>query len=333
MLYVIPIESYNRRYSGLWNQWFPIRLRELGVPHVFVWPPPELSVPELGNADVLDVFATHRVKSSQLDHLVRLLSERKIRDGDVLLFHTLWFSGLDSLLYIRKAAGIDFRITGVLHAGAYDPWDFRTRLHMDDWARPVEKGWFLGVDRIFVASNFHKKLIISYVGIPSEKIFVTRLPFYSAEVAAATSAVKKEPKIAYPHRLVPEKTPETIDVLLREFGKESVVVTRQLTRTRQEYYDLLATCAVTVSNSRQETFGYSMLEAAALGSTPVVPRRLCYPEMYPEEFLFNDEDDMINKVAKFIEKPMDPRPHLLDLFRECEKSIDRMVDLALNRSQ
>lgn len=53
---------------------------------------------------------------------------------------------------------------------------------------------------------------------------------------------------------------------------------------RAEYEDLLLSSDVVVSTARQEFFGISIVEAVAAGARPVLPRRLSYPWIIPEEF-------------------------------------------------
>ena len=57
--------------------------------------------------------------------------------------------------------------------------------------------------------------------------------------------------------------------------------------SREEYLGWLDRGALTVSTARHEFFGISLLEAAAHGVTPLLPRRLAYPELLPPE-LFPD---------------------------------------------
>ena len=58
---------------------------------------------------------------------------------------------------------------------------------------------------------------------------------------------------------------------------------------RREYLDLLARAQLVVSTAVHEFFGLSVLEAVQLGARPLVPDRLCYPELYPAEFRYGDE--------------------------------------------
>ncbi len=57
---------------------------------------------------------------------------------------------------------------------------------------------------------------------------------------------------------------------------------------RETYCRLLNTGHVVVSTAHHEFFGLSMLEAAALGCTPVAPRALAYPETLGESAHFHD---------------------------------------------
>lgn len=53
--------------------------------------------------------------------------------------------------------------------------------------------------------------------------------------------------------------------------------------SRAAYHRLLARCDLAVSTAIHEFFGISMLEATWFGARPVVPDRLSYPEIFPDD--------------------------------------------------
>lgn len=327
MLYLIPIESYDNRYSKQWNQWFPRYLKSTRIPHQVVWG--KTKVTELNQKEVLDIYGTHLYKFNQLSQLVTFLKKGDIKANDVLFFHTLWFTGVDSLQYIRQSLGIEFKIVGILHAGSYDPWDFRTRLGMKPWALHLERAWLTFIDRIFVASEFHRKLLLEQIDLNPDKVMVTRLPLKVSEIQESRQRVSKENIVAFPHRLVPEKDPGLVDRLCQRMPDVKIIRTRDVCESKKDFYDLLARCKICVSNAYQETFGYAMLESVALGCVPLVPERLCYPEMYPSEFCFHDEEHLVTKIKYFLENWSDPRPKMSTLLNECDQAVETMINLAL----
>ena len=93
----------------------------------------------------------------------------------------------------------------------------------------------------------------------------------------------KENLIVFPHRLDGEKHPEVFDELARNLKKELpgwwFVKTKDVCKTKEDYYSLLGRAKIAVSCATQETFGYAMLEAAANGCYPITPDALSYAEM------------------------------------------------------
>ena len=73
---------------------------------------------------------------------------------------------------------------------------------------------------------------------------------------------------------------------------------------REEYEKWLKRGAVVISTAMQENFGISVIEAIIMGCVPLLPDRLSYPEILPEEFhehfLYKNRHDLIEKLSKII---------------------------------
>src|SRR6056297_235646 len=69
-------------------------------------------------------------------------------------------------------------------------------------------------------------------------------------------------------------------------------------KSRSEYTHLLQRADIVVSTAHQENFGLSIAEAAATGCYPLLPKRLSYPEIIPQEyhpFCLYDNDTELEK--------------------------------------
>jgi glycosyltransferase involved in cell wall biosynthesis len=66
-----------------------------------------------------------------------------------------------------------------------------------------------------------------------------------------------------------------------------------------EYAELLKKGDIVISTSRHEFFGISVLEAVRAGCLPLLPRRLSYPELFPEKYLY-DEGMLEEKLTEMI---------------------------------
>jgi len=73
---------------------------------------------------------------------------------------------------------------------------------------------------------------------------------------------------------------------------------------REEYEKWLKRGAIVISSAIQENFGISVIEAMLMGCVPLLPDRLSYPEILPEEFhehfLYKSRQDLIKKLSLII---------------------------------
>lgn len=297
----VPIESLKDRYSENWNQHFPQALASLeGVRSVYtVYPKTELS-DTVVQGQFLNVLDTNLFKSKQIAEIVELFKQGRIGNSTVFFFHDLWFQGIESLFYIRDALGINFKIAGMLHAGTWDYHDFLSHKQMGRWARKIEESWLNEIDLPIVSTHFHRSLIEGRRG-PIKNLKVIPFPLWHLESLSPFKT--KENIVVFPHRLADEKNPALFDelakVLQNKLPDWKFIKTKDVCKTKEEYFALLERSRVAVSLATQETWGIAQLEATAAGCVPVVPDALSYSELYPSYLRYQTLTDAFNVPYHF----------------------------------
>jgi hypothetical protein len=300
VLFNIPLENIEERYSAQWNEYFPKEFESLGV---------EFRTVEgcntsgkIRKGQFLDVTDTLKFKAAQLQALIELIERGEVKDEDVLFFHDLWFPGLEALFYARDLLDIHFGITGILHAGTYTPHDYLTQKGCRRWGQGIERSWFNEADLIFSATHYHADLIERVQTMPRGKVVVTGLPL-CMPLHVDWSYEEKENIVLFPHRLTPERRPEAFDKLAEEFERRffwSFVKSKECYTTKEEYYRLLAKSKVVMSFSIQETWGIAIQEAVLLGCVPILPNRCSYAELFPREFLYSSDEEARERLEQVL---------------------------------
>ena len=73
-----------------------------------------------------------------------------------------------------------------------------------------------------------------------------------------------------------------------------------------EYKKLVAICDILPVTSKHEFFGISVLEAASAGVIPILPERLSYPEIFPQDKftgLFYEDGKLFDFIENFAKNP------------------------------
>lgn len=301
----VPIELLKERYSHQWYHWFNKEFTKFNIDVVNVLPTSGLNA-KIATGEFLDVIGTLEFKTEQLNWICSLFREHTIDKDTVFLFADAWFPGIELLAYLRNALQIPFKMVGIFHAGTWDQHDFITKKGMRSWGQYCERAWFEILDRICVATDFHKKLILKSISNYSDfseyeqisdKIIVTSLPIYPDFV----EAMVKKNIVVFPHRLAEEKNPHLFDQLQRqlqpEFPQWEFIKTKELCKTKTEYYNILNQAKISVSFADQETYGISMLESVLCGCVPIVPNRLSYKELYPKQFKYTQLSHVVDLLS------------------------------------
>ncbi|HJL91991.1 MAG: DUF3524 domain-containing protein [Acidimicrobiales bacterium] len=122
--------------------------------------------------------------------------------------------------------------------------------------------------------------------------------------AFITSLIKlKEEGVRFNFAVTGENSPEGSEAIKSQFGKLSEFIVSSGYLPRSEYISLLSKTDVVVSSAMHEFFGISIVEALSAGAIPVLPKRLSYPEIVPEEwhdFVFYSNEKMTDRLREVL---------------------------------
>ncbi|KAF0207540.1 MAG: hypothetical protein FD171_1599 [Actinobacteria bacterium] len=230
----------------------------------------------------------------------------------------------NQLVYpVRHTAEWDlqFPLTNITSALAADRCLFNTRWNLEQFCEEIP-----GFLKQF--PDHHPLGVAERIAAKSQVL----APPFDAAPFEVTPTRGTRPRIVWPHRWEHDKDPEAffaaVSVLAEEGLDFEVAVAGQSFREteagmaraaavlgdrlvhlgepegRGAYAALLASADIAVSTATNEFFGLAMIEACYAGCYPLVPDRLAYPEIYPQEYRYQGHDGLVARLRVLVlERP------------------------------
>tara|TARA_B100001057_G_scaffold148813_1_gene148735 strand:- start:7657 stop:8736 length:1080 start_codon:yes stop_codon:yes gene_type:complete len=336
-LWLLDLESVESRYTSQWKTHLPKLLEKFNVKVVEgAKDIPPATTP----GAFLNFGGTNIYKSTQIEKISRAFTAGEVKDGDHILFTDAWHPGIINIKYMSELLGIKVITHGLWHAGSYDPADFLGRLIGDaPWVRHAERSMFECFDHNYFATQFHIELFgrtfenaMNHVGLTPEakdkKIVRTGWPMeYMKEILEPFKGTEKRDLILFPHRIAPEKQPDIFKDLQKSLPEYEFIMCQEKNLTKPLYHKLLASAKIVFSANLQETLGISAYEGAIVDTFPLVPDRLSYTEMYPEEFKYPSEwTDTWENYIKNKDKLIERIRHIMKQNTSAQLQLEKLTD-------
>lgn len=333
-IWLVPLEPLESRYTGQWYNEFPKVFGECGYDVKVIDGIPLVDYIDKGSW--LPLNSSAHYKSTQLAEISKLFQDNKVKNNDIFFVFDIEFHGIETIRALATLNKIKITLTAFLHAASYTKEDLMEQLA--PWQKYTELGWLGICDRVFVGSEYHKQAVIERRIIPfadkndikslSDRIIVTGNPLFE-DAYHTFGKVKKKNQIILPNRFDYEKRPNiSLDIayLLKKRNPECMIIVTTsnlalrsnadwlLSKAREmesdgiieiheglskeQYHYLLAESKVMLTNSIEENFGYSIVEAIVYKTIPIAPKGLSHSEMLPSLCLFDNIDEVIGMIEE-----------------------------------
>lgn len=216
-----------------------------------------------------------------------------------------------------------FGFTNLISALASDRVFFNSKFHLDSFFACGQKIISKMPDArpSWILDQIKKKTAVIYPGCRFEPGYVD-----------IESSITDRPLIIWNHRWEHDKNPDvffqalselkkkdiqfSLAVLGQNFAKapkvfaqaekefENELVAFGYLESKQAYLSLLKKGSIVVSCANQENFGISVVEAVRFGCMPLLPKRLSYPEIIPDQFhkdvIYSTDQSFETRLRKLV---------------------------------
>ena len=210
---------------------------------------------------------------------IKQYMELDLRDDDILFLADLSFPGLFGNVLFHKRPKKCFAFC---HATSLNYLDYFEKDRINKF--PIEQAYSRLMDKVFVGSYYHKdklnwnNTVVTYLPYPPFNTFLDH----------------KEYDIVSASRPNNQKVDAGLEFRIEEACKTTIM--RKYFDTWEDYYKHLAKAKILLITSFEDTFGYQIVDAVLNGCIPLAPARCAYPEILPGEYIYHDEQHLMQKI-------------------------------------
>lgn len=290
-LWIFDIEPHEQRYTSEWQKYLPQQIaNSISGRRSNNWNVEVVdTIPTSGKLTkgaFLNFAETNVYKSYQMAAFSKWVEDKKVKQGDRILFTDAWHPGVIQCRYMSNLLDLKLTIDVMWHAGGYDKYDLLSRRSRRDpfWCQSFERAVFDASDMNYFATEYHKDLFIRKINPnkPNTARIVGWPMEYLVDLLKGREQHKTKDVILFPHRMSPEKQPGILRKLKPMLTQYKIVFAQDLPLSKVKYHDLLSRSIACFSASKQETLGIGTYEAMLCGAIPIVPNRLSYKEIYDD---------------------------------------------------
>jgi hypothetical protein len=235
----------------------------------------------------------------------------KIYNDDILFLADLSFPGFFTNVLYHKPIKNCYVFC---HGTSKNNYDYFQKNRQSKWL--IEKGHSKLFKKVFVATNYHKNKLgwnnIDVIGVPK--------PSFKIQVD-----YNKINNIISVSRDDIQKRNKTIEYQINKF--ETIKRSSEYDNWG-DYYQFIANSKILLITSKEDTFGYSVMDAIENKCIPIAPNKLSFPELLPQKYLYNNIDELSNIIHKYLNFNMSDVPVLLNqnlIYNFYDNLIHRMI--------
>jgi len=266
------------RYQEWWYSKFPLEFRNAGF-EVYILGEKAAKY-NIKGVETKGMFspieAAIRFESEQIKEYMAM----DLKVDDILFVADISFPGFFcNVLYHKKPK----KSFAYCHATSINKFDYFESV--SDSKFLVETAHSRMFDEIFIGSNYHQKKL------KWANTVVVRLPFppfkdISNLVSEKTIGIASASRPT--RQKVDAELEKGIDIVRRTRDKEK--------NTWENYYKFLSMSKILLISAHEDTFGYQIVDAVMNNCIPLAPNRCAYPEILPRQYIYNDKEDLIDKI-------------------------------------
>jgi hypothetical protein len=283
-LILIPQYPAKLRYQEWWHRKFPIELSGY-FDEVVSISGYDKDIVDAEMADAGEFSSASNAIKWELNQIHKYM-EMVIHEDDKILLNDLSFPGLFANVLFHKRPGND-NIFAICHATSKNEYDLFSLDVVPKYG--VEESVAKLFTKIFVATEYHKNKL----GWDNIEV----IPFPLPTVNKYTNNPRRNLICSVARDTFQKRTKHIEDSVEKYFG---TTIVRRDSKSWEEYYDLLQTSKILIITSKEETYGYQVIEAVMNGCIPVAPYDYSYPELLPKKCLYRNFRELISIIDKII---------------------------------